>query len=399
MKKKLLFFTMLAIFTLLFSTAVMAAPSTPAGLKQTGDSTSSFTVEWNTTLENNIKYEVSVREYGSTDWIVKQDSQSSTSYRLSGLPSGKSYEVRIRAKDGSGAYSNYTSPLVVVTTPEVTGTITQTNATVNSVTFTWTKSEGATVYEVYKVYDGVYTLLGTTTANSYTYSGLNNKAKVIYNIAVKPIRTSPTYKAVETSRYTWKYHYFNARDMKLVPAKMGEATIPYHWNNIKEAKISFADAIYNDGYQVEIYNAKGKKIQTLSSNTGYVYNISRTSMYKAKARAYVVVNNKKYYGAWSDYTWFANAVKISRLKISGSKLKISWKKQKGAQKYTVYVSTSEKSGFKKVKTTKKSSLTLKKFKGKKFKKRKHYYAYVVASKKVGKKTYKSSTETYRVYKY
>ena len=70
-------------------------------------------------------------------------------------------------------------------------------------------------------------------------------------------------------------------------------------------------------------------------------------------------------------------------------MKINWGKIKGASGYTVYVSTKRNSGYKKVASVKgsKSSVTVKKLKGKKFKSSKTYYVYIVAKKKAGGVTY------------
>ncbi len=53
------------------------------------------------------------------------------------------------------------------------------------------------------------------------------------------------------------------------------------------------------------------------------------------------------------------------------------------------MSTSKDTGYKKIKTLKKTSLKVTKFKKKKLKKRKQYWFYVVANTKMGKKTVKS----------
>ena len=114
----------------------------------------------------------------------------------------------------------------------------------------------------------------------------------------------------------------------------------------------------------------------------------KNQFYKLRVRAYVTIDNKNYYGAWSDYTVFALQPKVG-LKKSGKKLKITWKKVSGAKNYTVYMSTSKTGGYKKLTTTKKRAYTAKKFKKKKLNKKKTYYVYVVANRKEGKKTYKS----------
>lgn len=96
-------------------------------------------------------------------------------------------------------------------------------------------------------------------------------------------------------------------------------------------------------------------------------------------------------------------VKVKPAKVTGVKAKnssrktatVSWKKVKNASGYIVYRSTSQKSGFKAVKTVK-SAKTLS-FKNTKLKKKKTYYYKVRAYKTYGKaKTYGSYSSTVSV---
>ena len=80
------------------------------------------------------------------------------------------------------------------------------------------------------------------------------------------------------------------------------------------------------------------------------------------------------------------------LKAGKKTLTASWKKVAGATSYTVYVSTKQKSGYKKVTTTKKESYKITKYGKKKLSSNKKYYVYVVANTKVGKTTYKSNAD-------
>jgi fibronectin type 3 domain-containing protein len=81
---------------------------------------------------------------------------------------------------------------------------------------------------------------------------------------------------------------------------------------------------------------------------------------------------------------------ISAKQVKKTKTAVAkWDTVKGATSYTIYLSTKQKSGYKKVGTTKKTSFTLKKYGKSALKKNKTYYVYVVANKKVGKTTYTS----------
>ena len=70
-------------------------------------------------------------------------------------------------------------------------------------------------------------------------------------------------------------------------------------------------------------------------------------------------------------------------------MKASWNKVSGAKKYVVYMSDKKGSGHKKIKTTKKRTIKISKFKKKGLKKGKSYYVYVSAVRNIGGHTYTS----------
>ena len=118
--------------------------------------------------------------------------------------------------------------------------------------------------------------------------------------------------------------------------------------------------------------------------------------YKVRARGYVVLSSgKKAYGKWSKANVFCMDQTRHNCKITDAsssttkKVKLAWKKVKGAKNYTVYMSKSRYSGYKAVATTKGTSVTLSSFNGSGFAYDQNYYYYIVANAKVGKKTYKS----------
>lgn len=160
-----------------------------------------------------------------------------------------------------------------------------------------------------------------------------------------------------------------------------------------------------DGYQLVLYNKKGKKIQTIntmSSSSGYqtFKKAKRTEVYYVKARTYITVaGGVKKYGDWSAkyYAVPQPIVTSSKKDMSTHAIKFKWKKVNGATSYTVYRSTNSSSRGKKVKTLKgnKTSCTVK---GVNLNKN-TYYLTVVANCKVGKKTYKSlDSESFRFYR-
>ena len=91
--------------------------------------------------------------------------------------------------------------------------------------------------------------------------------------------------------------------------------------------------------------------------------------------------------AISDDVKAATLPSAPSIKVTAGKKKadVKWGKVTGATNYTVYYSTSKKSGYKKAGTTSGKSYTVKKLKP-----GKTYYFKVVANKKVGSKTYTSA---------
>ena len=149
-----------------------------------------------------------------------------------------------------------------------------------------------------------------------------------------------------------------------------------------------------DGVQVQLQTPAGKVKKTLtSSGTSVSVNNTNGTFYRYRIRTYVDCGTEgKAYSAWSGYRYFG-AIKTNGLSVTSSKkkIKINWSKVANANDYTVYISTNENAGFKKVKTVsnKSRSLTITKCGKNKLKANKRYYLRICTNAKVGKKTYKS----------
>lgn len=392
--KSLLTATVLTVMVLAMGVMVSAAttqtPGKVTGLKQTDAYTSSVDIEWDAQLVD-CTYVVEISEDGK-NWVSQSDTYSTSKY-LYNLSTGKTYYVRVRANSGSSSspkYGPYSDTLAVVTEPAEIKSVYQTSATTSSITIGWSKAEGATSYQIYQYVNGVYLLKGETSNTSYTFSGLKNTQSFAFSsIRVDAVRSAGTFKA---ARYGTSLSNYSLR---LIPKKVSNVTIRAYYKSLKEISLGFDQTLYADGYQYQLYDLNGKKAISTSVTSSYystyIKNLKLNRFYKVRVRAYATINGKNVYGAWSDYKAFAFQPEV-KLKSSGRNVKLSWKKVKGAKNYTVYMSTSQKSGYKKVKTLKKTSYKATKFKKKKLSKKKTYYFYVVANTKLGKKKVKSDVE-------
>ncbi len=157
-----------------------------------------------------------------------------------------------------------------------------------------------------------------------------------------------------------------------------------------------------DGYEIEYAYASGKKTTVKDIKDDCYCEIPcEKNFYRVRVRAYVKdENEKKYYGEWSDYGYFAKDLSHQDVETEGyvvnkkKKIKVTWNKIKGATKYEIYMSTADRTGFKKVKTVKKNknTFTITKFRKKKLKKGRTYYVRVRAVAKVGNRVLKTPME-------
>jgi len=380
--------TIALLMTLLFGISAMAAgTAAPTGLKQTGDSTSAVQIEWTAVSGTNIRYDVEVSQNNVTWGAASTSAVTGTSFVMSGLATGKDYYFRVRAYEyGSTVYSNWSSVLTATTSPGTISKLEQTNATKTSVTLKWSAAAGANRYEIYYYQNNQ--LIKTpmvTTSTSITIGNLKNSNQ--YAVVVFPMRTCGSYFGANLN-YASSY-------VKLIPGKVSKVKLASADLKTKKIVVQWAANNKTDGYELILYNNSGKKVKSVTLNSGYSYSntftkIKLTSFYKLKIRAFVKLNSGKKYGAWNEI-YVANQPKLEG-KGSNGGLKFSWAKVAGATSYTVYASTQQLSGYKKAATVKGTSYVSYKVKGKKLQSGKTYYYYVIANKKVKGKTYKSGSK-------
>lgn len=255
----------------------------------------------------------------------------------------------------------------------------QTGAQKHDITMTWGAAENATAYNVYykETYgEGDYQLVGTTSITTITLSNL--KAATKYSIKLEPTN------GVQTGSYSVCY------DAVTLPDQMEGLRQERWYYYIKILDVAWDDQSAADGYEVILLDDKGKKVQS-ETVTGHRASFSKMKdkVYSVKARSFMTFNNQKYYSSWSQI-YCLNQARLTKVKVNGGKLNLSWGKISGATGYQVYVSTNASKGYKKVASINKNktSYTVKKFKGKKFSPKKTYYVYVktVCNKKGSKNT-------------
>ncbi|WP_026525725.1 fibronectin type III domain-containing protein [Butyrivibrio sp. MB2005] len=300
-----------------------------------------------------------------------------------------------------------------VTSAKAYTTITQTAQTQNSVTINWNAigSKDITVKSLYLGYaEDSKTAssnalarqipIANTNATSYVFNGLKPGTKYEVYLYCDYSRTVRKYNS-KTRRYESTIENKTAvlQDSATIKTNPGQVTglNQLRWYRfIEELDIGWDRQTAADGYEYLFQNHKGKTIDSgITTGTGFSEKIKNYVVYKAQVRSYATINGVTYYGDWSPTAFFFTQPSkgardaVVGAKISGSKLKVSWKKMDGVSGYNVYVSDKANSGYKKVKSVKanKGSVTVSKYGKKKFKKNKTYYIYVQAYKKVNGQTF------------
>lgn len=207
------------------------------------------------------------------------------------------------------------------------------------------------------------------------------------------MNSSPTYQAVCGG---WDGSEHNCPTL---PAKLGGVKAWYYSPRLNYFELEWNKRPSAGGYQYEVWSMTGKKGKKLVTDKAGKYNTStsfintklkKSQFVKVRMRAYVELSGgTTKYGAWSNWSYTSRQPELEIKNVGGGQ-KLTWNKVDGAKNYTVWVSTREKTGFKKVKTTTKRALTVKKCGKSALKSGRTYYYTIVANKKIGKKTYQGS---------
>lgn len=390
--KLLLTMAVVFVMALVTGTVSKAAQGQVTGLKQTDAGTNSVTVSWDTLLDPNIEYDVYIASEKNGNYVYEGTSFTLSQDIITGLNAGRTYWVKVQAKiEGkNGSWGPESEPLEVVTIPDSDPEeIKHVGSTYTSVTLSWPEVAGANTYEVeyWEAASENASVKVTTNTPSVELTGLLENKE--YSVFVKAGRMNSTGTFVEYSR--------NAAVIYRVPVQPTKVTgldVLYYWEYSYTLEIECDQNVAADGYEWELhtaYNKKDKRLKASDSSSSYIFlkhsALKKHNFYKIRVRAYSLdSNNKKYYSKWSSWKYTCSQPDMKLKKTSGG-IKASWDKIKGADRYVVYASTKQKSGYKKIATTKSTSKVISKINKKALKSGKTYYFYVEAQNKVGKKYY------------
>lgn len=299
---------------------VPAAPSVKVSKK----TTTSATLSWSSVkgAQKYIVYKYANKKY------TKVATTEKTSYTIKKLTSATKYTYVVKSYAKKNYESAYSSKKTFYTLPDAVKNLKAT-AKETSVTLSWSKVQRATGYIVYKVENGKYTKLNTTTNLSYTVSKLTSGTKYTYAVAAYVSKTS--YLGAKTK--------VSVTTTVSAPAQVKGLKITVNSN---KATASWSKTANASGYTVYSFNNANGKYTVLGNVTGTSYSasLSEGKGISLAVAAYKTVNSKKYEGEKSAVVSAANALScvtnINAVSSTESSISLSWDKKNGAEGYDVY---------------------------------------------------------------
>ena len=275
-------------------TSVETLPADVGNFRCTARTKNSITLSWN---RNTTATGYKLEQYKGGKWVQVAviNSNSTTSYKVTGLKTATTYSFRIRAYKKSGnvtAHSGYTT-LKTLTSPTNVSKVVCTARSYNSITLSWSRNTTATGYKLEQYKGGKWVQVAVINSNSTTsYKVTGLKTATTYSFRIRAYKKSGNVTA--HSGYT-KYNTLtsptNVTSFKA--SKRTSSTVTLGWSKNSTAT----------GYKIEQYKG-GKWVQIAqisSNNTAYysVAKLKRNTSYSFRIRAYKTINGKTSHSAYT----------------------------------------------------------------------------------------------------
>ena len=274
--------------------SVNTRPYTTTGLKCSGKTNVSASLQWD---KNTSASGYELQKYDGSNWVTIKTftSNADTSFNVTGLNAGKTFEFRLRAYKTIGnvkEYSAFTN-LNVNTKPYTTTGMKCSSKTNVSASLQWNKNISANGYVLDK-YDGSkWVTIKTFTSNantSFNVTGL--KASKTFKFRLRAYKNFGS--AKEYSAFT--YLNVNTRPYTTTGMKCSSKT------NVS-AKLQWNKNISADGYVLDKYDgSKWVTIKTFTSNANTSLNVTglkASTTFKFRLRAYKNFGSAKEYSAFT----------------------------------------------------------------------------------------------------
>ena len=312
-------------------TSVETLPVDVGDFRCTARTTSSITLSWN---RNTTATGYKLEQYKGGKWVqvAQINSNSTTSYKVTGLTAATTYSFRIRAYKTSGnviAHSGYTN-LSTLTSPTNVSNVVCAARSYNSITLSWNRNTTATGYKLEQYKGGKWVQVAQINSNSTTsYKVTGLTAATTYSFRIRAYKTSGNVTA--HSGYTNLNTLTSPTNVSnVVCAARSYNSITLSWNRNTTAT----------GYKLEQYKG-GKWVQVaqINSNSATSYKITgltAATTYSFRTRAYKTSGNATAHSGYTKYNTLTSPTNVSSFKASkrtSSTVTLGWSKNSTATGY------------------------------------------------------------------
>lgn len=365
-KSKIMLIMILFLFILIlpnYANAAKISVGKVKGVKVTSQDTSSIKITWSKVSKATgyrvYVYNSSKKKY---EYYGKTTSRSMT---IKKLKSAQEYKIKIRGYrtvKKKNYYGSYSSVLTTTTKPTQVKNLKARSQTDNSITLSWSKVSRATGYRVY-IYNSSkkkYEYYGAAKTNSITIK--KRSSAQTYQIKVRAYRT------LNKTNYYGSYSSILTtvtKPKQTTGLKMSNntvSTITLTWNKVSGAS----------GYRVYMYNTTSKAYEyygqitdnsvTISKDLATNKELKYATGYNFKVRAYITLNETKYYGSFSDIlsaaTVPSQVTGLLSTDQTTNSITIKWDKVDKATGYVVYIYSDSSQCFKQYNKTTETTMTI-----------------------------------------
>ena len=305
--------------------ADFTAPSVPANVAKTGQSTSTASFSWTASTDN-----VGVVYYLIFKDGVKIDSVTTTSYTATALSANTTYSFTVKAGDAaknvsaaSTALSVTTSAAADITAPSTPANLLKTGQTASSVSFSWnasTDNVGVLYYLIFK--DGVK--IDSVTTTSYTATALS--ANTTYSFTVKAGDAAKNVSAASTAltATTSAAVDVTAPSVPVNVAKTGltASSVSFSWTASTDNVGVVYYLIFKDGVKIDSVTTTSYTATALSANTTYSFTVKAGDAAKNVSAASTALSATT--TAAADITAPSVPVNVAKTGLTASTVSFSW---------------------------------------------------------------------------
>jgi len=208
----------------------------------------------------------------------------------------------------------------------------------------WKKVKNATGYKVYKYNYSKkkYELYATTSSTSQKVKNLKSAEKYKFRVRAYKKKRGKKYYGKYSSSVTSATAPDQVKNLRVTA--QSDSTLSIKWDKVKRAT----------SYKVYVYNSSTKKYdfkQSSSNNSTKLIGMNPAKTYKIKIRAYKKLDNKKYYGKYSQIleakTTPSKVTGVNEYDYSFNSISLMWNKVSNECNYRVYMYNTSKKTYEK----------------------------------------------------